>query len=266
MIMDLYVHRVGDKSVMVSRAENLDVMFEVPKRTTKWTKPPAPGAFVTAAISELPAKAIIEPPKLPKLLPPISKVAKTAKRKVHAESFRDRVLAAEHIRDGNLKDTIAKLNWRHWEAIRRSAVGSMDRTSIEMQLLTARRVLEMLVSRKALTANKMRSVAASYLRKMDAPPANLRQDNDDLLTKPFTPYVVVLDDPKRTEMVLRDCPTVWWVQGCLIVDLGYDMQTGELVCIRVGGDVSTKPECLSPQVRLYPFRVNKPETMDDMDA
>jgi hypothetical protein len=113
------------------------------------------------------------------LLPPLSKAAKITKRKLHAEAFRERVLAADQITDPNLKGDIAKLSWRHWEAIRRAAIGSMDRASIEVQLLTARRVLEMLVSRKSLSANKMRNVAASYLRKMDTPPASLLPLSDE---------------------------------------------------------------------------------------
>lgn len=60
---------------------------------------------------------------------------------------------------------------------------------------------------------------------------------DDLLTKEFKPCVIVYSDPIRTEMVLRDCATVW-VEDAPNVDLGYDIETGELVCIRVYGDVS----------------------------
>ncbi len=57
------------------------------------------------------------------------------------------------------------------------------------------------------------------------------------LTTPFKPCVMVLDDPKRTEMVLRDCPTVWDTHDDVGgVDFGYDMETGELVAIRVYGD------------------------------
>lgn len=68
--------------------------------------------------------------------------------------------------------------------------------------------------------------------------------SDDLLTKEFVPCVVVMDDPKRTEMVLRDCPT-FWVQdhrGSHLqdIDLGYDLETRELVAIRVYGDVSER--------------------------
>jgi hypothetical protein len=62
--------------------------------------------------------------------------------------------------------------------------------------------------------------------------------SDDLLTTAFVPCVIALSDPKRVEMVLRDCATVW-VQcvGAQDVDLGYDMETGDLVSIRVYGDV-----------------------------
>jgi hypothetical protein len=159
------------------------VIFEVPRFATKWVMPPLPGMVVTAAVPEgppllIPEKALGKDPPLPPVPPPprlapLSRKAKIAARRVHAERFRQRVLAAEHIRDPNLKGDIAKLGWRHWEAIRRAAIGAMDKADIEIQLLTARRVLEMLVSRKSLTANKMRNVAASYLRKMDEPPASL---------------------------------------------------------------------------------------------
>jgi len=64
---------------------------------------------------------------------------------------------------------------------------------------------------------------------------------DDLLTKEFVPCVTVLDDPKRTEMVLRDCPTIWVMpDDTHEVDLGYDMETGELVAVRVYGDRSRR--------------------------
>ena len=64
---------------------------------------------------------------------------------------------------------------------------------------------------------------------------------DDLLTKPFEPCVVVLDDPKRTEMVLRDCATVWVIHDDIGgVDFGYDMETNELVAIRAYGDRSRR--------------------------
>ncbi|MEM7746617.1 MAG: hypothetical protein AAF346_00080 [Pseudomonadota bacterium] len=62
---------------------------------------------------------------------------------------------------------------------------------------------------------------------------------DDLLTKEFKPCVSVLDEPKRTEIVLRDVVTVWRPRGG--VDLGYDLNTNELVAIRVFGDVSKQP-------------------------
>ena len=71
------------------------------------------------------------------------------------------------------------------------------------------------------------------------------------LTIPFVPCVVVLDDPKRTEMTLRDCPMVW-VQDSRETDLGYDMETGELVCIRIYGDVSQRRH-----VDKRPLRSNK---------
>jgi hypothetical protein len=64
---------------------------------------------------------------------------------------------------------------------------------------------------------------------------------DESLTKPFEPCVVILDDPKRTEMVLRDCATVWVDHPARVrMELGYDMDTGELVCIRIYGDVSKR--------------------------
>lgn len=63
----------------------------------------------------------------------------------------------------------------------------------------------------------------------------------DDLTKPFEPCVMVLDDPKRTEMVLRDCP-VAWVYDLAEVELGYDVETGELIAMRVYGDASKRKE------------------------
>jgi len=63
---------------------------------------------------------------------------------------------------------------------------------------------------------------------------------DDLLTKPFEACVVVLEDPPRcTEMILRDAAIVWVTHGD--VDLGYDATKGDLVAIRVYGDVSKNP-------------------------
>ncbi len=61
---------------------------------------------------------------------------------------------------------------------------------------------------------------------------------DPLLTKEFKPCVVVFEDPKRTEVVLSDAPMVWTQDGT--VDLGHDMDSGELVAIRVYGDVSRR--------------------------
>jgi hypothetical protein len=190
MRLAIAVHRIDPRSVTVSKTDSPDILFEVPRFATKWMTPPAPGMMVTAAVPEgppvpHPRKAVpqpapaqaapMKPPSkpLPKLLAPLSKKAKAAARRVHAEAFRDRVLAAGHIRDATLKDDIEKLSWRHWETIRRAAIGAMDQADIEIQLMTARCVLEMLVSRKTLTANKMRNVAAAYLRKMDVPPASL---------------------------------------------------------------------------------------------
>lgn len=65
---------------------------------------------------------------------------------------------------------------------------------------------------------------------------------DDLLTKPFKPCVVVLDDPKRTEMVLRDdCLTMWAMDdGIGGAEFGYDAETGELVAIRIYADVAKR--------------------------
>lgn len=57
----------------------------------------------------------------------------------------------------------------------------------------------------------------------------------------FKPCVIVYDDPKRTEMLLRDCSVVWTHPGSdPNTDLGYDMETGELVAIRYYGDVSKR--------------------------
>lgn len=62
--------------------------------------------------------------------------------------------------------------------------------------------------------------------------------SDELLEKPFEPCVIVYDDPKTTEMVLRDAPVVWVIKGDC--DLGYDMETGDLTIIRLHGDVSKR--------------------------
>lgn len=53
--------------------------------------------------------------------------------------------------------------------------------------------------------------------------------------------VIVYDDPKRTEVVLRDRPTVW-VYDMAQFELGYDLETGELIAVRVFGDVSKRKE------------------------
>ena len=69
--------------------------------------------------------------------------------------------------------------------------------------------------------------------------------NDDMAVPdfdtPFQPCVVVFDEPKRTEMILRDCSMVWVLQKWDDVECGYDMETGELVAIRIYGDVSKRP-------------------------
>jgi hypothetical protein len=59
------------------------------------------------------------------------------------------------------------------------------------------------------------------------------------LDTPFVPCVKIHGNPKRTEMILRDTATVW-VQGVALVDLGYDMETGELVCVRIYADVAKR--------------------------
>ena len=55
---------------------------------------------------------------------------------------------------------------------------------------------------------------------------------DDPLTRPFEPCVIVYDDPVRTEMILRD-DTISWRAHRGDVDVGYDMETGKLVAIRI---------------------------------
>lgn len=65
------------------------------------------------------------------------------------------------------------------------------------------------------------------------------------LTTSFKPCVVVFDDPLCTEIVLRDCAIVWHpvrdvVRNPTGTEVGYDMETGELVAIRVHGDVSKR--------------------------
>lgn len=64
---------------------------------------------------------------------------------------------------------------------------------------------------------------------------------DELLHKPFKPCVIVFDDPKRTEIILRDCSIVWTSPANdPNTDLGHDMVTGELVAMRYYGDVSVR--------------------------
>lgn len=76
---------------------------------------------------------------------------------------------------------------------------------------------------------------------------------DDLLTKEFVPCVVVYDDPQRTEMVLRDCATAW-IEDSSGPDLGYDMEGGDLVAIRVYGDVSRREHVWSRNADLAAAR------------
>lgn len=56
----------------------------------------------------------------------------------------------------------------------------------------------------------------------------------------FEPCVIHYPEGNYTEMVLSDVATVWCSVGS--IDLGYDMETGKLVAIRIDGDVSTKPD------------------------
>lgn len=56
----------------------------------------------------------------------------------------------------------------------------------------------------------------------------------------YVPCVIVLDDPKRTELMLRDCAVVWSFPNPQDFDLAYDMETGELVGMRVYADVSAR--------------------------
>ena len=66
--------------------------------------------------------------------------------------------------------------------------------------------------------------------------ANARNIAD--LTRPFKPCAIYYPDDDCTELVLADVGTVWASRESM--DLGYDMETGELVAIRVNGDVTDR--------------------------
>lgn len=58
----------------------------------------------------------------------------------------------------------------------------------------------------------------------------------------FKPTIYYNDAMKLTEMVLKDRPTVWQPFGVSehFLDLGFDMETGELIAIKVWADVRTR--------------------------
>ena len=56
---------------------------------------------------------------------------------------------------------------------------------------------------------------------------------------PFKPCVVENIEAAHTEIVLYDVPTVW-VYGGVDHELGYDMETGALVAVRVSGLVAKR--------------------------
>lgn len=55
----------------------------------------------------------------------------------------------------------------------------------------------------------------------------------------FVPCAIEYDESAHTEIVLADVPTVW-VYGGSSHELGYDMETGALVAVRVPGLVATR--------------------------
>ena len=55
----------------------------------------------------------------------------------------------------------------------------------------------------------------------------------------FKPCVVENNEADNTEIVLRDVATVWYFGG-RDHELGYDMETGELVAVRVAGIVGNR--------------------------
>ena len=61
-------------------------------------------------------------------------------------------------------------------------------------------------------------------------------EDDPDLTRPFEPCVIYYPDAHFTEMVLADTPVVYRHVYRAFLDLGYDMQTGKLVCIRISGN------------------------------
>lgn len=63
---------------------------------------------------------------------------------------------------------------------------------------------------------------------------------DDLLAKEFVPRATYLPDADMTELVTRDCAVVWSRMRYSEAELGHDMETGELVAIRLFNGDYTK--------------------------
>lgn len=81
-------------------------------------------------------------------------------------------------------------------------------------------------------------LAAVLLNILDILDGILDKDDDDL-TVPFSPCVQYLPDADHTEMVLRDVPVINRVLAPNF-SAGYDMETGDLVLLRVSGDITKR--------------------------
>ena len=60
------------------------------------------------------------------------------------------------------------------------------------------------------------------------------------LTTPFKPCAIYYPDADQTELVISDAPMFWKAYGYGI-ELGYDMETKQLVAVRLFDDDFTKP-------------------------
>ena len=58
------------------------------------------------------------------------------------------------------------------------------------------------------------------------------------LDTPFKPCAIFSAETGVTEFVAEDVAIVWCYHDD--VDLGYDMETGRLVAVRINGDVTTR--------------------------
>lgn len=61
---------------------------------------------------------------------------------------------------------------------------------------------------------------------------------DELIDRPFQPSAIYYPDGDYTEIVTSDAPVVWSVADGRLVYVAFDMETGELVAVRLSGDVT----------------------------